>query len=73
MHIEYWQVAALMAAAILAIGVVLVVVAARGRRWAEVPAIVCCGLVLMTASAAVTLGKPGLAHEFRTNHLPAGR
>jgi hypothetical protein len=73
MDIQDWQVAAAAAAALLVVGVVLMGVSARGRRWAEMPAMVCCGLFLMTASATATLGRPGLAHGFQENHLPGGR
>lgn len=66
-----WQIIALAAALLLAASLTLIA-ATRRHRQAEMPAIVCCGLFLMACSAAVTMARPGLAHEFRNGHLVAG-
>ena len=66
-----WQIAATAAVLLLAASIGLII-ATRRRRWAEMPAIVCCGLFLFTCSAAVTMAKPDMARHFRNGHLVMG-
>ena len=66
-----WQMAAIAAAMLLAASLALII-ATRHRRWAEMPAIVCCGLFVFTCSVATTMAKPDLAREFRNGRLVIG-
>jgi len=66
-----WQIAAAAAVLLLAGGIALIM-ATRRHRWAEMPAIACCGLFLFTCSAAVTMAKPDMARHFRNGHLVMG-